>query len=108
MTGVQTCALPICTRPKTRSSAFPTGGRRSPTPSCNALGECRWRKCSVSCHLDLVRREGQIGLVGVGPEVRGRGIGKNLVLAAIDWFRTQGVHEVTVVTQGNNRAAQRL
>jgi ribosomal protein S18 acetylase RimI-like enzyme len=62
----------------------------------------------VSCHLDLVRREGQIGLVGVGPEVRGRGIGKNLVLAAIDWFRTQGVHEVTVVTQGNNPAAQRL
>jgi ribosomal protein S18 acetylase RimI-like enzyme len=62
----------------------------------------------VSCHLDPVRREGQIGLVGVSPEVRGGGIGKNLVLAAIGWFRTQGVQEVTVVTQGNNRAAQRL
>ena len=62
----------------------------------------------VSCHLDPVHREGQIGLVGVSPEVRGRGIGKNLVLAAMDWFRTQGTHEVTVVTQGNNRAAQRL
>jgi dTDP-4-amino-4,6-dideoxy-D-galactose acyltransferase len=62
----------------------------------------------VSCHLDPVRREGQIGLVGVSPAVRGIGIGKNLVLAAIGWFRTQGVHEVTVVTQGNNGAAQRL
>lgn len=62
----------------------------------------------VSCHLDPARREGQIGLVGVSPEVRGRGVGKNLVLAAIDWFRAQGAHEVTVVTQGNNRAAQRL
>ena len=62
----------------------------------------------VSCHMDPARREGQIGLVGVSPEVRGRGIGKNLVLAAIGWFRTQGAHEVTVVTQGNNRAAQRL
>jgi dTDP-4-amino-4,6-dideoxy-D-galactose acyltransferase len=62
----------------------------------------------ISCHLDPVRREGQIGLVGVSPEVRGRGIGKSLVLAAIGWFKTQGAHEVTVVTQGNNRAAQRL
>lgn len=62
----------------------------------------------VSCHLDPIRREGLIGLVGVSPEVRGRGIGKNLVLTAMDWFRTQGAVEVTVVTQGNNRAAQRL
>jgi dTDP-4-amino-4,6-dideoxy-D-galactose acyltransferase len=62
----------------------------------------------VSCHLDPVRREGQIGLVGVSPEVRGKGLGKSLVLAAIDWYRAQGAHEVTVVTQGKNRAAQRL
>ncbi len=62
----------------------------------------------VSCHLDLARREGQIGLVGVSPEVRGKDIGKSLVLAAIDWYRAQGAQEVTVVTQGNNRAAQRL
>ena len=62
----------------------------------------------ISCHLDPVRQEGQIGLVGVSPEIRGRGIGKNLVLTAMDWFRAQGAHVVTVVTQGNNRAAQRL
>src|SRR5208282_4213678 len=62
----------------------------------------------VSCHLDPVLRAGQIGLVGVRPEVRGRGIGKSLVLAAIDWYRVQGAQEVTVVTQGNNRTAQRL
>jgi dTDP-4-amino-4,6-dideoxy-D-galactose acyltransferase len=62
----------------------------------------------VSCHLDPIRRAGQIGLVGVGSEVRGRGIGKSLVLAAMDWYRAQGAQEVTVVTQGNNRTAQRL
>jgi len=62
----------------------------------------------VSCHLNSARREGRIGLVGVSPEVRGRGIGENLGLTAIDWFQTQGAAEVTVVTQGNNRAAQRL
>ena len=62
----------------------------------------------VSCHLDPAHREGQIGLVGVSSEARGRGIGKNLVLAAMEWFRAQGAQEVTVVTQGNNHAAQRL
>lgn len=62
----------------------------------------------ASCHLDPGRREGLIGLVGVSAEARGKGIGKNLMLAAMDWFRTQAAREVTVVTQGNNRAAQRL
>jgi ribosomal protein S18 acetylase RimI-like enzyme len=62
----------------------------------------------ISCHLDRARRQGQIGLVGVSPQARRKGIGKNLVLSAMDWFRTQGVHTVTVVTQGNNQAAQRL
>ncbi len=62
----------------------------------------------ISCHLDPARQEGQIGLLGVSPQARRKGIGKNLVLAAIDWFRTQGVPSVTVVTQGNNLPAQRL
>jgi dTDP-4-amino-4,6-dideoxy-D-galactose acyltransferase len=62
----------------------------------------------ISCHLNPVSQEGQIGLVGVSPEVRGMGIGKNLVQHAMDWFRTQGMRKVTVVTQGNNQAAQRL
>lgn len=62
----------------------------------------------ISCHLDPARGHGSIGLVGVAPEARGRGIGKSLLGAAIDWFGTTGAQEVTVVTQGNNRAAQRL
>ena len=62
----------------------------------------------ISCHLDAASQEGQIGLVGVNPEARGKGIGKSLVLAAMDWFRLKGARAVTVVTQGRNRAAQRL
>jgi dTDP-4-amino-4,6-dideoxy-D-galactose acyltransferase len=62
----------------------------------------------ISCHLEAARQEGQIGLVGVSSEVRGKGIGKNLVMAAMDWYRLKGVRAVTVVTQGRNRAAQRL
>jgi len=62
----------------------------------------------ISCHLEPNRRRGLIGLVGVNAEDRGRGIGKSLVLTAIDWFRLQGADEVVVVTQGSNRAAQHL
>ena len=38
----------------------------------------------------------------------GGALGKIWFWPRLDWFRTQGAHEVTVVTQGNNRAAQRL
>jgi len=62
----------------------------------------------ISCHLEAARQEGQIGLVGVSPEVRGKGIGKGLVMAAMDWYRLKGARAVTVVTQGRNRAAQCL
>lgn len=62
----------------------------------------------ISCHQNVPRREGQIGLVGVSQEFRGKGIGKSLVLAALDWYRNQEVKRVTVVTQGRNHAAQRL
>jgi dTDP-4-amino-4,6-dideoxy-D-galactose acyltransferase len=62
----------------------------------------------ASCHLEPARRGGQIGLVGVSSQARGKGIGKSLVLAAMDWYQTQGAREVMVVTQGKNRAAQRL
>lgn len=62
----------------------------------------------VSCHWDSSRQEGQIGLVGVSQEHRGLGIGKNLMRAALDWYRDRAAQRVTVVTQGKNRAAQRL
>ena len=62
----------------------------------------------ISCYLDPRSQEGSIGLIGVNAPVRGRGIGQSLVDAALHWFREQGVKIVTVVTQGRNRAAQRL
>ena len=71
------------------------------SPADRALGY-------VSCHVDSNRASGQIGLSGVSSEARGRGIGSNLVLAALDWFAGQGAQKVAVVTQGKNIAAQRL
>lgn len=61
----------------------------------------------ITCHL----REGnvgQIGLVGIGPALQGRGMGTTLVKHALHWFAKQGMTKVTVVTQGRNVAAQRL
>jgi dTDP-4-amino-4,6-dideoxy-D-galactose acyltransferase len=62
----------------------------------------------ISCHLEPARHTGQIGLLGVSGEVRGKGIGKALVAAALDWFASNGALEVIVVTQGRNILAQRL
>ena len=52
--------------------------------------------------------QGQIGLVGVSAEARGRGVGHALVNHALDWFTRNDVEAVAVVTQGGNVAAQRL
>jgi GNAT superfamily N-acetyltransferase len=60
----------------------------------------------VTCQVDA--KEGWIGLVGVGPQARGRGVGGALIRRALDWFRQAGVEEVLVVTQGRNEAAKRL
>jgi dTDP-4-amino-4,6-dideoxy-D-galactose acyltransferase len=62
----------------------------------------------LSCHLEVDRGEGRIGLVGVHPLARGLGLGTALVNGAQGWFRQQGAAAVTVVTQGRNTVAQRL
>jgi dTDP-4-amino-4,6-dideoxy-D-galactose acyltransferase len=50
---------------------------------------------------------GKIGLMAVGEEFRGRGLGQDLVSGALQWFASRGVPRVSVVTQGRNFAAQR-
>lgn len=51
---------------------------------------------------------GNIGLIGVDSSAQGRGVGRTLVFAAMDWFSSKGVTQVEVVTQGSNISAQRL
>jgi dTDP-4-amino-4,6-dideoxy-D-galactose acyltransferase len=62
----------------------------------------------ITCHFEPEIGRGQIGLVSVSEASRGKGLGKVMVLAALDWFEMQGAKETTVVTQGRNVAAQRL
>jgi dTDP-4-amino-4,6-dideoxy-D-galactose acyltransferase len=98
-----------------------------PTESCEALYET-WikRSCEgyasvvwvadvddepvgyLSCHLSSSTPDGQIGLVGVGSQAQGRGVGQTLVYHSLHWFAEHSVEVVSVVTQGRNIAAQCL
>jgi dTDP-4-amino-4,6-dideoxy-D-galactose acyltransferase len=51
---------------------------------------------------------GEVGLLGVHADARGRGLARNLVEATVDWFAERQLATATVVTQGCNAAAQRL
>ena len=62
----------------------------------------------ISCHLDVADNAGQIGLVGVSQAARGRGLGRQLVLTALNWLAARAAQKVKVVTQGKNLPAQRL
>ena len=62
----------------------------------------------ITCHLDGEPRSGRIGLLAVRDGARDRGVGRTLVLGALEWFRSQAVQAVFVATQGRNCAAQRL
>jgi dTDP-4-amino-4,6-dideoxy-D-galactose acyltransferase len=46
-----------------------------------------------------------IELFAVGPEVRGRGVGRQLLSCGLDWLRSKGALESHVVTQGRNVSA---
>ena len=60
----------------------------------------------ITCHF-AVAGGGQIGLFAVAQGAQGHGIGQQLVLAALGWFKRQRASEVTVVTQGRNVRGQR-
>lgn len=60
----------------------------------------------VTCHrADDV---GSIGLIAVDDAHRGRGIGRQLTDAALDWAAREGCARMEVVTQGRNEAARGL
>jgi dTDP-4-amino-4,6-dideoxy-D-galactose acyltransferase len=52
--------------------------------------------------------EGQIGLLAVDAACQKQGVGQQLVAAALDWFATQQIQHVSVVTQERNQRAQRF
>jgi dTDP-4-amino-4,6-dideoxy-D-galactose acyltransferase len=60
----------------------------------------------LTCHYK--EEESQIGLVGVGRDHQGKGLGLALVRSFLAWSRRQRAARAKVVTQGRNVGAQRL
>lgn len=60
----------------------------------------------VTCH----KRSGggEIGLVGVDPTHRGKGVAGAMTTAALSWLGQQGIVRATVATQGRNQAGLAL
>lgn len=52
-------------------------------------------------------KTGEIGLLAVGSQAQGLGLGRQLVIGALHWFRNHGIELVEVVTQGRNVRAQK-
>ena len=99
---------------------------RFPRKQCDALyetwieNECRGGAAAVlvatgagglqgylTCHLEPPNA-GRIGLFAVDAAARGRGVGSRLLGCGLKWFAARGVHRLSVVTQGHNRAALRV
>ncbi|MBM3326300.1 MAG: GNAT family N-acetyltransferase [Calditrichaeota bacterium] len=62
----------------------------------------------VACKIERQTMAGNIGLVGIGAAARGKGFGRRLIMASLEWFKKEGCRKVEVVTQGCNISAQRL
>lgn len=62
----------------------------------------------VTCHLDQAAGAGDIGLIGVDAEIRGRGTGRALMDGTIAWLGSVAARRLRVATQASNIPAQRL
>lgn len=56
----------------------------------------------------LAGDQGYLARVAVHPHYQGRGIGVRLMAEAIDFFREEGARDITLNTQQDNQASQRL
>ncbi len=72
------------------------------------VGEHEGRVAGYFTGLLKPERMGEVGLVAVAPDARGRGLARVLTARALDWFRERGCARVTVVTQGSNVPGRRL
>ncbi|ATC64727.1 hypothetical protein CMV30_12575 [Nibricoccus aquaticus] len=62
----------------------------------------------ITCQIDPEIRQGRIGLIAVDTQSQGKGIGRALVHAGLNWFRASHCSIVNVATQASNLPALRL
>jgi len=61
----------------------------------------------ITAHLDS-EAAGRLGLMAVAPTERGGGLGRALILGALDWLQRHGAEHVVGITQGRNWVTQRM
>ncbi|MBC8195314.1 MAG: mycothiol synthase [Actinobacteria bacterium] len=64
--------------------------------------------CWTKVHNDLEPPVGEIYAIAVDPEHRGRGLGRQLTLAGLEWLAAQGLRRVILYVESDNRHANRI
>jgi mycothiol synthase len=64
--------------------------------------------CWTKVHHEMSPPVGEIYVIGVDPELHGRGLGRELTLAGLDWMSDHGLHEAMLYVDGANVAAHRV
>lgn len=61
--------------------------------------------CWTKVHGAGADRVGEIYVIGVDPDAQGRGLGRQLTQAGLDWMADQGITEALLYVAGDNEAA---
>lgn len=64
--------------------------------------------CWTKIHHDVEPPVGEIYVIGVDPEFHGRGLGRELTLAGLDWLADRGLTQAILFVDGGNTPALRL
>lgn len=64
--------------------------------------------CWTKIHPDAKPPVGEIYIIGAHPDYQGRGLGRALVLAGLDWLHGQGLTIGMLYVEANNDPAVRL
>ena len=64
--------------------------------------------CWTKIHHDVEPSVGEIYIIGAHPDHQGRGLGRSLVLAGLDWLHAQGLTVGILYVEANNEPAVRL
>jgi mycothiol synthase len=64
--------------------------------------------CWTKVHEEMSPPVGEIYVIGVEPELHGRGLGRELTLAGLDWMSDHGLREAMLYVDGGNVAALHL